>query len=186
MPPGPSPSPSEPPRTFRRLGNPLDFLEQDHRQAREICDLIDGLVRIGAVEGPAAQRIIAFLTHIFPPHLVDSDDDLHPLMRRRCPQEDGIARVLDGLEADHGALRQIIPGVIDILGTAGARTRPAPLSRSGRETLSAFSRQARRVLIVEAGIVLPIARARLGGGDLGSLRLRMLQRRGLDRVMDTP
>jgi hemerythrin-like domain-containing protein len=54
-----------------------------------------------------------------------------------------------------------------------------------RTRLARFAGHARRHLILENAIILPFARLRLTRHDLETLRLRMMQRRGLDRLMET-
>jgi len=62
----------------------------------------------------------------------------------------------------------------------------AELSGDDCALLTNYANQARRHLILENAIVLPLARVRLTDDDLDTLRLRMMQRRGLDSLMEQP
>jgi len=166
------------------LGNPLDFIAEDHLREREICVRLD---RIAAAATPDADEIAGVLSYLageLPLHLQDEEHDLFPLMRRRCPPEDEIGKIIDRLLADHGHAHAQTPRTLAVLGRLLAESRgPTPGETA---QLTDFAKHARAHLIVENAIILPIARARLTARDLEALCRGMLGRRGLDRLMEAP
>lgn len=170
-----------------RLAKPLDFIAEDHWREREICAALD---RIAATDqegdqgcGPACgppdpediANSLAFLTRDLPLHLADEEEDLFPLMRRCCAPEDEIGRVIDRLLSDHVHAAEDTPVVVELLGDLQTRS----LSQKDRQVLTQYAAHARHHLILENAVVLPIARLRLSRSDHESLRLRMMQRRGI-------
>lgn len=172
-------SPTEP----DLLGSPLDFIAEDHLRERQICALIDGIAIAAGVNVDDVENVLSFLGEELEMHLEDEEVGLFPAMRDRCKPEDEIDRVIDELLSDHVRARAQTPQVRDVLQRALA-SRSAP-DDAGRRMLTEFAGRARRHLIVENAIILPIARARLNRDDLDDLRRGMLQRRGLDRLMES-
>lgn len=172
---------SEAPILPRLLGNPLDFIREDHMRERAICAAIDDLAVAPITAPELADRVSEFLSRELPLHLADEEEDLFPLLRRRCAREDEIDRVLRRLDTEHRHAATGTQGVLNILARLPAG---AVLSRCERAYLFNYASQVRLHLILENAIVLPLARARLIPGDLDTLRLRMMQRRGLDRLME--
>lgn len=157
-------------------GNPLDWFYEDHLREREICARINAVL----LQRDAGVHDLAFVIPFFridlPRHIEDEEKDLFPLLRRRCEPEDEIARAIDRLVSDHlGA--QTFSGVIDSLIEAAGRDQRA-IHTVERESLQAYVMNARRHLIFENAIILPLARYRLTDDDLETLRLRMTRRRG--------
>jgi len=165
------------------LARPLDFIQQDHYREREICGVLDRAAALLPCSKPELEDALAFVACELPLHLSDEEEDLFPLMRRRCTREDDIDRVIARLREDHGhavtdAVR--IAGLLRLLLAVGRLALPG----EGVE-LARFARHARRHLIVENAIILPLARARLTLSDLRSLALRMAARRDIMLDMDT-
>lgn len=168
------------PTDFALLADPLAFIAEDHLREREVCAALD---RIANGEEMLAEEIacpLAFLSNELPLHLADEEEDLFPLMRRCCLPEDEIGRMIDRLLLDHGHAKADTPEVIAVL----QGLTEQDLSSQGAQVLRRFSSYARRHLILENAVILPIARLRLGPSDLESLRLRMRQRRGLQAGQD--
>lgn len=163
------------PTDFALLEDPLEFMAEDHLREREVCAALD---RIANAQEPQAQDIacpLAFLSNELPLHLADEEEDLFPLMRRCCLPEDEIGRMIDRLLLDHSHAKADTPEVIAVLQKLPGQS----LSSQDDQLLRRFSSFARRHLILENAVILPIARLRLSPSDLESLRLRMMQRRGL-------
>jgi len=170
------------PTTPRLLGNPLDFIHEDHLRERQICAMLDRIAAEAAPDRDDLAHVREFLARELPLHLADEEEDLFPLLRRACEPEDEIGRAVDRLTADHDHAAEDTPRVLadlDALRASGS----AP-GADMRERFLHFAAQARRHLILENAIILPFARLRLSGRDLESLCLRMAQRRGLDRLHD--
>lgn len=180
-----------------RLATPLDFIAEDHWREREICAALERLAATGqedernrtsagdlSVSASSAPgypdpediaQSLTFLTRELPLHLADEEEDLFPLMRRCCAPEDEIGRVIERLLLDHSHAAKDTPKVIAILEDLQSR----PPTEQERQVLAQFASHARRHLILENAVVLPIARLRLRSCDHESLRLCMMQRRGI-------
>ncbi len=169
------------PTAPRLLGNPLGFIHEDHLRARALCAEMDRIAAAPSPDPAAAARVAEFLTQELPLHLADEESDLFPLLRRRCPPDDEIAGVLHRLHADHAQMRtDRRKVVIGLHALADAGVVP---DADTRTALGAYANRARRHLILENAIILPFARLRLIASDHDTLRLRMMQRRGLDRLL---
>jgi len=166
------------------LGNPLDFFHEDHLRERQICATLDRIAYGDPPDPEDAASVRTFLEDELPLHLEDEELDLFPLVRRRCEPDAEIDRAIGRLSADHRHAEAETPKVMAVLGAieAGAHT----MTEEERTALIGFAAHARRHLIFENAIILPFARLRLTPDDLETLRLRMLQRRGLDRLMEFP
>lgn len=170
------------PTDFALLADPLEFIAEDHLREREVCAALD---RIATAPQPSAQDVasaLAFLGKELPLHLSDEEEDLFPLMRRCCLPEDEIGRMINRLVQDHHHASVDTPEVISLLEGLGS----AEVTEQERQLLRRYSSYARRHLILENAVVLPIARLRLSESDLESLRLRMMQRRGIRPRTKTP
>lgn len=170
--PGQAARPAAPP------GNPLDYLQEDHQREREVCDLLDALAEAETPDPDTAAQAAEFLRHALPLHLEDEEEDLFPLLKRRCQPDDEIDKAIARLREDHVHAGEDTPQIVDLL---DALDRRAPTAAE-RDMLRRYATHARRHLGLENAIILPFARLRLTGDDLETLRLRMLQRRGLDRL----
>lgn len=165
------------------IENPLDFITEDHMREREVCALIDKLVSALPLKAGEKQMILSFLTDRLPQHLADEEIDLFPLMLKRCDPEENIRSVIDKLESDHLHAIADAPAVAKLIGANGPEA--AAFSDVSRAQLAGFAKHARRHLILENAIILPIARARLTREDLKTMRSHMRQRRGLDRAQES-
>ena len=159
------------------LGNPLDFIAEDHMREREVCALIDQLISASSVAPDIVRQVLTFLEDHLPLHLADEEIDLFPLMQKRCEPEDEIEAVIDKLHSDHDHALADAPDVVEILRNVGSSS--VALAETDCNCMSAFAHEARRHLILENAIILPIARARLLPEDLAMMRQHMLERRGL-------
>ena len=161
------------------LADPLDYIFADHFRQRVLCNLLEELADAASLDVGKAEDVLAYIRAEMPVHIRDEEDDLFPLMRRRCAPEDEIDALLAKLGAEHVAddrfARQIVEG-LTILAATGAPVRSMP---DLRHKMLAFARSQRRHLMVENSILLPIARARLTRRDLANLAGRMAARRGI-------
>ena len=159
------------------LSNPLDYIAEDHMREREICALIDQIGAIASFDGVQIDRILAFLDIQLPQHLADEEIDLFPIMLKRCDPEDEIEKVIAKLHADHAHARTDAPSIAKVI--RAIRNPPRKPTPMECDLLTEFARQARRHLILENAIILPIARARLIKEDLKSMAASMRKRREL-------
>ncbi|MEO1139321.1 MAG: hemerythrin domain-containing protein [Pseudomonadota bacterium] len=159
------------------LDEPLEFIHEDHLREREICSSIDKIAEGTRTAVGSIKDVIGFLTKELPLHLMDEEEDLFPLLKRRCEPEDQIGKVIARLLRDHDHAAVDTPQIIDLLNEV-VQT-PRVLDGAERGVLAAYANHARRHLILENAIILPFARLRLTKDDLETLHIRMCQRRGL-------
>ncbi len=154
---------------------PLDMLYQDHLREREVCALMDRLATGCPRSGDRPAQALAFLRRELPVHLRNEEEDLFPLLRVRCEAEDEIERALSKLEGDHRAIEHTTAQMLGLLEKIDAG--PTALSEEELASLLAYTSAARRHLIFENAIILPLARARLTVEDLQTLGAIFKQRR---------
>lgn len=157
-----------------KIGDPLDFIAEDHMREREVCTLIDRLVALVPISPADREKIVAFLHEQLPHHLEDEEIDLFPMMLERCAPDEEIGKVIGRLTSDHTHAHADAPALNALI-----HTETTDLSRDACNRMADFARQARRHLVVENAIILPIARARLTEADLRIMKRHMLERRGL-------
>ncbi len=159
------------------LDNPLDFIAEDHMREREVCAVIDRIVASASMECAEIDQVLTFLEAQLPQHLADEEIDLFPMMQKRCKREDEIDKVIDKLQSDHGHAIADAPVIVAIIrGLDNPNSRP---SHSDCVQMTDFAHHARRHLILENAVILPIARARLTEADLDTMKRHMLERRSL-------
>jgi hemerythrin-like domain-containing protein len=157
-----------------RIGDPLDFIAEDHMREREVCALIDRLVALVPISPADRDRVLVFLQEQLPHHLEDEEIDLFPMMLERCEPEEEIDKVIDRLTSDHGHAQADAPAIVALI-----QTEAAELNGDARARLADFARHSRRHLVLENAIILPIARARLTPDDLRIMKRHMQERRGI-------
>jgi hemerythrin-like domain-containing protein len=160
------------------LSDPLGFFFAEHFRQRRLCNLMEQLANAAALDRDLTSGILAFLQDDMVLHVQDEEEDLFPLMRRRCPPEDEIERVLSALTAEHAGDRHLSGLVVEGLQTALADGRPPSAYAGLREAMVDFARNERRHLALENSVVLPLARLRLTEDDLATLSACMTRRHG--------
>ncbi len=165
------------------LGNPLDYIAEDHIRERLMCDRIDAIASGEAATPEQAETVRSYLHEAFLDHIGDDCQSLFPLMRQRCTEDDNIEQVIERITSDHVASQALARPVVAVLGRLAEGG--ACLTDKERNGLTHFAAHARRHLTVENAILLPLARMRLKSRDLVRLRRDMLRRRGLDRITET-
>ena len=161
------------------IHEPLNWLFAEHYRHRQLCQLIERVGTATVLLSDEAHEILAFLRHDMPLHVVDEEDDLFPLLRRRCQPADELDAVLGALSAEHhddlDRARTLIAG----LERALADGQPPGHDREARRFFTEFALHERRHIALENAVVLPIARLRLTAADLRSLSVRLAARRGV-------
>ncbi|WP_419913210.1 hemerythrin domain-containing protein [Hoeflea sp.] len=169
----------EPPPALQLLA-PLDYILSEHFRQRSLCQAVEHLANADGLDREMADAILGFMAFDFGLHVIDEEEDLFPMLRRRALPEDGIEDVLGALSLEHASdneiAERIVEGLAQALETEGADFPRAELAA----LLMRFADGERRHLIVENAIVLPLARARLTEDDLRNLGRRMAARRGID------
>ena len=151
----------------------LDDLLAEHFVQRRMADDLT-LAAAGAIEGGRLRTLKAFLIDDLPRHVAFEEDAFFPALRRRCPPEDGIEKLLDILAREHAddlrlgaAAAEAVCGLIE----------GAPLTETQRSLLRNFAAHLRGHLALENGVLLPVARVRLDGAGLERLSQRRAQGR---------
>lgn len=157
------------------FNNPLDFIAEDHMREREVCALIDKLVTASSTKSAERKMIVEFLTEQLPLHLADEEIDLFPMMLERCDPEEEIKELIEKLEADHGHALADAPAIAALIEVN--KTSDTGFSEKACARMIDFAGHARRHLILENAIILPIARVRLTEDDLETMRNHMRERR---------
>lgn len=161
------------------LREPLNWIFAEHHRQRQLCEALQFLSRIPAFHGALIASVLGYLMADLKLHHIDEEEDLFPLLRRRCHPEDEIDQIMGALSADH--VHEEANAVIICAGLKKALESgdpPAGDVNFGR-TLRAYSIDLRHHLAIENAVVLPIARMRLEAADLEGLSHRMAARRGV-------
>jgi len=161
-----------------QLLSPLDFLFAEHFRQRILCAMLDKIAEDGIGDDAEAAAMVGFLASDFGAHVLDEEEDLFPVLRRRAGPADRIGELLDELSQEHASDLIDAKAIIrefTRLRNATARRRPGP---DFRQLLTRFAANERRHLITENAIVMPLARALLKAGDLEHLGRGMAARRG--------
>lgn len=156
-----------------RFAQPIDFMLDEHMRQRALCGLLDDMALAGRLDADAVAAAVDFLNADFGLHVLDEEEDLFPLLRRRLPADEHLADVLDQLTAEHARDRDVAHSVVESLQKASKEQAPEPLVAMLQE----FAASERRHMIVENAIVMPLARASLTADDLATLGRNMVARR---------
>lgn len=161
------------------LSEPLEWFFAEHFRHRQLCELIDQIAAAVVFDGERITRVLEFLRNDLPLHVIDEEEDLFPLLRRRCAPEDELEVVLGRLSAEHRSDVDAARVVRLHLEHCLEQRRAPGLDPDKRKAMQAFASQERRHLGLENAVVLPIARLRLTAADLANLSRRLAARRGL-------
>ena len=158
--------------------DPLGFIVAEHHRHRELCQAAEEVAAAVRLDKPLAKSIADFLVDDMTLHVIDEEEDLFPLLRRRAKPGDGIERIIGLLSGEHAADESLARMVVDGLRQALAMESDS-LPEELRNALLTFADRERRHLTVENAIVLPLAGRRLSKKDLTELGRRMAARRGM-------
>ena len=167
---------SSPPALIKE---PLEFLFAEHYRHRQMCKILEYLAVTPKFEATLIATTDDFIRYDLALHVIDEEEDLFPLLRRRCSVEDDIEDVLGRLSADH-ALDQELARAVRTLFAQALEKREAPALFPGApETLVRLARQEKSHMALEKAVVMPLARRRLTADDLSALSIRLAARRGV-------
>jgi iron-sulfur cluster repair protein YtfE (RIC family) len=167
------------------LSAPLDWFVAEHQRHRQFCRLVAEAAESRIYDGGRLAQLATFIRRDLALHIVEEEEDLFPMLRRRARPEDQIEAALGRLSAEHAAdaaSAQVALAHLDLC----LETRSAPgASAPARQALRAFASQELSHLALENAVVLPLARMRLKAGDLRKLSRGIAARRGV-RLRATP
>ncbi len=158
---------------------PLEALYADHFRAHVACRLLCRVIDAagdGAVQRQA-RAVQHFLEHDLPAHFADEEEDLFPLLRARCRDDDRIEVVLALLTEEHARTGTLAEAVVEHLRrmAAGRETGDTPLAK---QQAMLFGELHERHLAWENRLLLSLARQRLTRADLSRLGRSMAVRHG--------
>ncbi|GAB4349113.1 MAG: hypothetical protein Kow0026_04250 [Oricola sp.] len=160
-----------------QFAEPIDYLFAEHFRQRTLCAVIDVIADDTRCDAECIAAVLRFLREDFGPHVLDEEEDLFPLLRRRAEPEDRIEEVLGELSQEHAADKRDVGTIVEGLSRSESGRAPSP---SLRKLLHRFAANERHHLTVENAIVLPLARVRLTADDKRVLGRRMAARRGIE------
>ena len=163
---------------------PLNWLFAEHYRHRQLCRLLERVGAATVLLREEADEVLLFLQRDMPLHLIDEEDDLFPLLRRRCLPGDDLGPMLGTLSADHRDDLERTLRLVAVLAHAVAEGSPPGHDRESRRLFTDFALHERRHIALENAVILPIARLRLTADDLKALSRRMAARRGV--VLEGP
>jgi hemerythrin-like domain-containing protein len=157
---------------------PLEFLTGHHDRQSAMCAGLERLARDpGAADAAATARLLLdYLIHELPLHVADEEEDLLPLLARCATEEDGIDTLLAQILSEHEgdtAFEACLTGPLEAIAAGRLPARPEIFARDA----VAFATMQRRHVAWENGTIIPLARLRLGAGELARLAAAMTARR---------
>lgn len=161
------------------MAEPLDWFFAEHHRHRQACRLIASLADDPAFDGACVTEVLEFIRNDLALHIIDEEEDLFPLLRRRALPEDQIEIALGRLSSEHRVDSALAQRVRTILQDSLDRREPCARDASARQALLDFAAQELRHLALENAVVLPIARLRLTQEDIESMAARLAARRGV-------
>lgn len=164
-----------PPELMRE---PLEFLFAEHYRHRQMCRALDQVAAAPGFVGEAAAALEAFIAHDLANHVLDEEQDLFPVLRRRSEPEDEIEKLIAVLSQEHALDQQLASVTRGVLAQSIAHLRPVRSFEGGPAALRRLAQQERRHLALENAVIMPIARLRLTVDDKRLLAQAMAARRG--------
>ena len=168
------------------VGRPLDFLSADHARQRTVSDMMEKLADDTVLDPAIAEGVLRYLKVDMAAHVRDEEEDLFPLLRKRCLAEDEIETALSLLAGEHTSEERLAETVIAGLQRLIDEGLPARSDPRLRDELVGYARHLRRHLALEHSILLPMARVRLTSRDLRGMAKHMAARRGLSFQPSAP
>jgi iron-sulfur cluster repair protein YtfE (RIC family) len=158
---------------------PLNWLFAEHYRHRQLCRLIERVGTATILLREEVEEILTFLRKDMTLHIIDEEEDLFPLLRRRCLPEDELGPLLGALSAAHRDDIEQTQTLSTLLERALIEGQPPGHDLETRRLFTDFALHERRHIALENAVILPIARLRLTPQDLHVLSIRMAARRGV-------
>jgi len=125
------------------------------------------------------EAALLFLNSDLPLHIVDEEDDLYPLLKRRCEPDDQIEDVLGRLSDEHASDGRDAIAIVEILTRALDDCNGLASYAESKITIPVFCAGQKRNIAIKNAVILPIARLRLSDEDLKELGRKLATRREL-------
>lgn len=153
---------------------PLDFVFAEHLRQREAAVMLS-MIADGEFDPSGVRALIAFLETDFALHVGDEEIILFPALKAHCRPEDEVDQIIARLADEHKEDEALCGEAIAILRARLGGEKP---SAAESRRLRSFSDHVRRHLALENGVLLPIARVRIGPDALKSISESLKRRRG--------
>lgn len=160
------------------LKEPLEFIFAEHYRHRQMCKILEYLAVSPTFDLALIASTDDFIRYDLALHVIDEEEDLFPLLRRRCSEEDDVEDILRRLSADHALDRQLAVTVRAVFAQSLERRTPPSAVEGGAQALLQLAKQEKSHMALENAVVMPLARRRLTADDLEALSLRLSARRG--------
>ncbi len=88
---------------INRFRHPIEFLFKEHDRLLEILATLELLAHDCTADSAPenAALVLGYLEHEMPLHIADEEEDLFPLLTRRCAPEDEIDELVALLSSEH-------------------------------------------------------------------------------------
>lgn len=162
------------------FGSPVDFLAAEHERQLAICDLLDHLARNPRHAAALSEltQVRDYLVRELPQHTEDEEEDLFPLLARRCPKTDDVQDIFAVLRREHDRDRGLVEELVANLDSL-IDGHALPDLASFMANAFAVSETQRRHLAWENAVILPRALRHLNDEDFAALTRAMAARRGI-------
>ncbi len=155
------------------INSPLDFIFAEHYRQREAANILT-MIADGEFNAEGVQSLIEFLETDFDIHISDEEIVLFPILKQHCLPEDNVERIIDRLQDEHREDEASNETIISILKSMKGANN---LNRRQKSQIRAFAEHICQHLALENGVLLPIARVRLGPEELEILARLLKDRR---------
>lgn len=182
----PAHMPSEPlesrasgqPRQFESLDDPVAWLTDEHFQQQSACNLLEQLIRNPrhSASTEDLEEVHQCLSRALPLHIADEEEDLLPLLAKRCNRGDNFAEISVTLRENHEGERLLGQAVAVELQRLIDQLPFARPVRFFGDSIRLY-RTMRRHLAWETAVLVPLACLRLRETDLSYLVNKMARRR---------
>jgi len=160
------------------LRRPLEYILADHLRQRVLCVLCEQIADAEHMDVALVEEVVAYLKTDMVVHVIDEEQDLFPLLRRRAEDSDDIETALGQLSGEHAAEEGLAENIVTGLEATLADTAHG-LDDQVRTALRKFAHTERQHLALENATVMPLAKIRLTEKDQRDLAARMAARRGI-------
>lgn len=147
----------------------LDFILCEHMRHREMCNALERLADATVLDIREVTALAEFIRSDLTIHVADEEEFFFPLLRQRCLPEDAIDAALERLHREHLQDRDLSAQVRITLLTAATENKLPSEIPGGAEALRTFAQSQRRHMMLENGVLMPLARRRLSREDIAAL-----------------
>ncbi|WP_395648003.1 hemerythrin domain-containing protein [Terricaulis sp.] len=157
--------------------DPIDFILAEHLNHRRMCRALEALAGTDDFDAARITALLDFIRFDLTLHVIDEEEDVFPLLRKRCSPEDEIDAALDRLTDEHAEDKALSVKVRDVLNACLIVRKPPHAIEGGAEALVTFARHELHHLTLENAVIVPLARRRFDAADLRYLAERLIARR---------